>query len=187
MKDDKGLSEEEFLSLYKTKNYEKPSVTADIICIKTEKDKHYILLIKRKNHPYIEKWALPGGFSNKNEAVEETAKREFFEETSLKMENPHLIGIYSKPGRDPRGWVISACYLFILDDGQVPIANDDASLAAWFEIKTENNKTMLENKALNIRLELSDKNLAFDHKTMISDALNINSLPILDIILSKDP
>lgn len=174
LKDDKGLSEEEFLSLYKTKNYEKPSVTADIICIKTEKGKRHILLIKRKNHPCIGKWALPGGFSNKNEAIEDTAKREVFEETSLRMERPHLVGVYSTPGRDPRGWVISVSYLFILNDEQKPIANDDASLAAWFEIKTKNDETLLENKALNITMKLSDKTLAFDHESMIADALDLN-------------
>ena len=81
-----------------------------------------IVLIERRNFPYG--WAIPGGFVDSGEAVETAAVREAMEETSLRVELRALLGIYSRPGRDPRGQTVTAVYI-----GRgygVPKAEDDA-------------------------------------------------------------
>ncbi len=90
----------------KKKRGKKPAVTVDAV---VEVD-YKILLIKRKNPPYKGQWALPGGFVEYGESVEEAIKREVMEESNVKIEITGLIGVYSKPGRDPRGHVFSVCF-----------------------------------------------------------------------------
>ncbi len=90
----------------KRKRRKKPAVTVDAV-VEVE---YKILLIKRKNAPYKGQWALPGGFVEYGESVEEAIKREVMEESNVKIEITGLIGVYSKPGRDPRGHVISVCF-----------------------------------------------------------------------------
>ena len=70
-----------------------------------------IVLIRRENPPYQGYYALPGGFVEVGETVEEAAKREAKEETGLEITLLKLVGVYSKPDRDPRGHVVSICYL----------------------------------------------------------------------------
>ncbi|MGX8678175.1 MAG: NUDIX domain-containing protein [Sphaerochaetaceae bacterium] len=173
-RDEKGRTEEEFLEYYKTRNYEKPSLTADIVVI--TKSHPSILLIRRGGHPFLGKRALPGGFANKNEAIEDTARRELEEETGIKADDMKLVGIYSKPGRDPRGWVVSGAFLETTDEKEAK-AGDDARDAAWFEIKEEDSKVTLSssNEAIEIRFKEGKAepcpDLAFDHNQIIIDAL----------------
>jgi 8-oxo-dGTP diphosphatase len=82
-------------------------LTADGVLIKNGK----ILLIKRKNEPWKGMYALPGGFVEYGERVEDTVLREVFEETGLKASIIALVGIYSSPDRDPRGHIITVAYL----------------------------------------------------------------------------
>jgi 8-oxo-dGTP diphosphatase len=70
-----------------------------------------IVLIRRENPPYQGYYALPGGFVEVGETVEEAARREAKEETGLDIILLKLVGVYSKPNRDPRGHVVSICYL----------------------------------------------------------------------------
>ena len=73
--------------------------------------KDRIVLIRRKNPPYEDRYALPGGFVEVGETVEDAVRREAKEETGLDIELLRLVGVYSDPGRDPRGHVVSVCYL----------------------------------------------------------------------------
>ncbi len=84
-----------------------PLLTVDIIIIYNNK----IVLVKRKNPPYKDYFALPGGFVEVGERVEEAAIREAKEETGLDVKIIKLAGVYSDPNRDPRGHVVSICYL----------------------------------------------------------------------------
>ena len=70
-----------------------------------------IVLIRRENPPYQGSYALPGGFVKVGETVEEAARREAKEETGLEITLLKLVGVYSKPDRDPRGHVVSISYL----------------------------------------------------------------------------
>jgi len=127
-------------------NIMKPSVAVDGVLIKGDK----ILLIKRKNEPFKGRWALPGGFVEYGETVEEAVLREFEEEVGLRARIKKLLGVYSKPDRDPRGQVISI--VFLLDAEGDAKAGDDAADARFFP---------LDNLPP----------LAFDHDEIIKDAI----------------
>ena len=101
-----------------------PPIAADVII---ELGDH-IVLVDRKNVPYG--WAIPGGFVDFGETVEEAAIREAREETSLAVELKALLGIYSRPGRDPRGQTISVVY--VGRGTGVPRAADDAKEVSLF-------------------------------------------------------
>ncbi len=101
-----------------------PSLAADVVI---EVDRR-IVLIERKNFPFG--WALPGGFVEVGEAVEEAAVREAFEETSLAVELTALLGVYSRPDRDPRGHTVTVVY--VGRSQGTPKARDDASNVALF-------------------------------------------------------
>ena len=123
-------SEKEFLSKYRIDEYERPSVTADIVALRirsTQSDNYRlnsenkltILLIKRGEHPYKDCWALPGGFLIPGETIEDCALRETKEETNVQPVSIMPIGVFSKPGRDPRGWIISNAYVSIISEDSV--------------------------------------------------------------------
>ncbi|MBL8149802.1 MAG: NUDIX hydrolase [Blastocatellia bacterium] len=134
--------------------YPKPSVTADIIIFAVDTDSTIkILLIKRRYDPFKDCWALPGGFLNIDEHIEDTAHRELLEETGLTGIKLHLLGSYSKPGRDPRGRTITFAYMTFL--AAIPLsarAADDAADLGWFGLRTL-------------------PSLAFDHSNIITDAV----------------
>ena len=170
LRDKNGLAEDEYLKTYNSDAWKKPSLTADICIIAKSSKSESILLIRRGNHPFLGRWALPGGFSDEGERIEETAARELLEETSIKM-NPFdlsLVGVYSKPGRDPRGWTVTATYLAVVDAGAVVAkAADDAADAKWFKIIKEADTIRLVSDEEEIALE----ELAFDHNEILTDAI----------------
>ena len=139
-------SEKEFLSDYSIKDYERPSVTADVAAFiissedrvsyrKNPENKLRLLLIKRGGHPFKDMWALPGGFLQKGETIEECALREIHEETNIMPTALMPVGVFSKTGRDPRGWIISNAYVSIISEESVKqVGMDDASDAQWFSI-----------------------------------------------------
>lgn len=109
-----------------------------------------IVLIRRRNPPFMGCYALPGGFVEIGETVEDAARREVMEETGISASLVGLVGVYSDPDRDPRGHVVSICYLA---DGSGELrSGSDASDARIFRPD-----------------ELPE--LAFDHARMIRDAL----------------
>jgi len=122
-----------------------PKLTVDAIIILNSK----IVLVKRRNPPYQDKFALPGGFVEMGETTEEAAAREAAEETGLSIEIVRLIGVYSQPTRDPRGHTVTVCYLAI-GEGE-PRADSDAEDVQLFDIA-------------NI------PELAFDHDKIMRDA-----------------
>lgn len=127
-------------------------VTVDIALLKVIETNYFILLIKRKNEPFKDKWALPGGFVDENEALEVAAMRELLEETSIKCLNLAQVGAYGKPNRDPRGHMVSIAYMGEVASSVEGKAADDAKELAWFKIT-----------------EIPD--LAFDHLDIINDVL----------------
>ena len=166
--DANGLTEEEFLAQYNSDKYAKPSLTADIIVFKCYQQSNDIevMLIRRKGHPFIEHWALPGGFAEPGETIEQTAARELEEETSVTGLKLNLVGVYSKPGRDPRGWTVSAAYMAVVKENEIkPVAADDAKEVGWGKILVDETgtKVMISDQCIN-------NELAFDHEEIISDA-----------------
>ena len=89
-----------------------------------------VLLIKRKNPPFQGQLALPGGFVEIGETVEDACRRELMEETGVKAGRLTLLGVYSDPNRDPRGHTVSVVYLTRVRSTKVE-AGDDAAAAQW--------------------------------------------------------
>ena len=123
-----------------------------IDCVILAKDA--VVLIKRKNPPFQGQFALPGGFVEEDETVEAACIREAKEETNLDLKNLKLIGVYSKPDRDPRGRVVSVAFLAEADDINALKAGDDA-------------------KEIELVSDWQSKDLAFDHKQILFDALKL--------------
>ena len=132
--------------------YKIPSLTADVFIFDDELN---FILIKRKNNPYKGHWALPGGFVDYNESVENAAIREAMEETSIDIELIDLVGVYSKPGRDPRGHTVTVVYTAKGDMDKMDASDD----AAEIEIFSPQHIDEIE--------------LAFDHSKIIEDCLRI--------------
>ena len=93
-----------------------------------------MLLIRRRGHPpYAGSYALPGGFVEIGETVEDACRREALEETGIKIDVLRLVGVYSDPARDPRGHTVSVAYVTILPRAVVPKAGSDAAGAEWID------------------------------------------------------
>ena len=172
LKDKNGLTEEEFLRQYNSDKYPKPCLTADNVLFSlSSKFGLEVLLIQRKGHPFMTRWAFPGGFADKGETLAQTAARELEEETGLTGVETSLLGVYSAPGRDPRGWVVSAAYCTVVDRSRLDIkAGDDASDARWFTVKYSDGE-IVSIKNGDIVLEKDSRGcfLAFDHDTILAD------------------
>jgi len=132
--------------------YPRPMLTVDVVVCVLEHATPRILLVERANPPFAGSWALPGGFVEQGEQVHEAAPRELAEETGLRADRLELLGVYDTPGRDPRGWSVSAVFLARLAREAAVAGADDASDARWFSAD---------------RLP----RLAFDHGVIIDDAL----------------
>lgn len=133
--------------------FRNPASAVDLIVERKEE----ILLIKRRDYPYEDCWAIPGGFLDYNkETLENAAVRELKEETSLvvKEKDLRLLGVYSEPTRDPRDHVISHVYIVDKYSGNLRAA-DDASDVKFFSLD-------------------SLPSLAFDHHRIIKEYLRCN-------------
>ena len=124
-----------------------PLLTVDALIIHKGK----IVLVKRRNPPFKDRFALPGGFVEIGETVEEAAVREAKEETGLDIEIIKLLGVYSDPSRDPRGHTVSVCFL-AKGSGNLKAGSDakDTGLFGLGEIPE----------------------LAFDHNKIIKNAMS---------------
>lgn len=196
LRDKNGLTEAEFLAAYTPKKYERPSLTADMAVFVQEGGRLRLLLVRRGGHPYLGCWALPGGFAQNGESIEETAARELREETGLDRLDFAPIGLFSKPGRDPRMWVVSMAFVALVPTGCAGgiRGGDDASDARWFDVRVSREGEQAEihltgqGKVLSSRLcirshggtpalqttevmVLENNGLAFDHGEIIGHAL----------------
>lgn len=162
--------EQEFLKNYDSSKYEKPSVTTDVIIFTIDDDNDLnVLLIKRKNYPFKDKWAIPGGFVDINESIDTAASRELFEETNLKDIKIDQIGTFGEVDRDPRMRVISIAYFAFVPKNKLNIkAGDDAKEAILFKIKKDESLYFINTKTDE---KISEEELAFDHKEILKLAL----------------
>lgn len=167
-RDARGLTEAESIARYRSRNYPKPALTADIVVLSKQEDELSVLLVERGGHPYIGQLALPGGFANEQEPVEQTAARELEEETGVRGIPLELIGVYSRPGRDPRGWVVSAAFAALVDGAELSVqAGDDAASAMWYKIQQSPSGISLQRQGKTAALT----DLAFDHAEILKNAL----------------
>lgn len=121
----------------KTYNYKypHPAVTTDIVAFTVKDEALSLLLVRRKNDPFKDCWALPGGFLDENETLDECAARELQEETGLGGLYLEQLYSFSAPERDPRERVISVAYFTLVPSDAVALtAGDDALEARWFAV-----------------------------------------------------
>ncbi|HRZ19132.1 MAG TPA: NUDIX hydrolase [Methanofastidiosum sp.] len=126
-----------------------PSLAVDIIIFFNDK----LVLIRRGREPFKDFFAMPGGFVEYGESVEDAALRESKEETGLDIHGLSLLGVYSEPNRDPRGHTVSV--VFYGKGSGIPKAGDDAKEIFLFELNSIPN------------------NLSFDHNKIINDFLKL--------------
>lgn len=127
-----------------------PLLTVDCVVLDSMRR---ILLVTRKNAPFRGNLALPGGFVEVDETAENACRREVLEETGVKVGRLKLVGVYSKPGRDPRGPTVSIAYLAHVRRPKIN-AGDDAADAQWVA-------------------DWRRTRLAFDHRQVIADAMRL--------------
>lgn len=215
-----GIDEITYLKNYDMTAYDQPSVTVDMLLLTVDEIKSEnirklpekrmkILLIQRKEHPYIGQWAIPGGFVRMNESLEQAAYRELSEETGV--DNVYLEQLYTfgAVNRDPRGRIISSAYMSLVDMNQISTkAGTDASDAKWFDIryklvkdtvKSEGNRS-IETKEIEIELNhesirlkavaevlkiVSGKHVTFERKLLSSDQLAFDHGVIIQMGLER--
>jgi len=135
-------------------DWPRPMVTVDAVVFGFFENKAKLLLIKRKKEPFKGKWALPGGFVEIDEELEDAVARELTEETGLRNIRVEQMHTFGTVGRDPRGRQITTAFMGVAGEEQTKIkAGDDAAKAQWFDI------------------EKLPKDLAFDHNEVVKFAI----------------
>jgi 8-oxo-dGTP diphosphatase len=118
------LPEKEFFEIIK----KVPMIAVDGLLYKDDG----VLLVKRSHEPFKNYWALPGGFVDFGERLEDAVVRETFEESGIKTKVKKIVGVYSDPKRDPRGHVITICFLLEYVSGKTT-ASDETSDVRFFK------------------------------------------------------
>ena len=213
-------SEEEFLKNYNSDEFEKLSVTTDILVVSVSSEKHdnyrktdnkkmSILLVKRNDYPYKDKWCLPGGFVRYDEDLDKAPIRILKNETNLDDIYLEQLYTFGNINRDPRMRVISTSYIALIDKNR--LTENLSECASWFDImlyeEKDNIVTMiLTNGSVTIGFEIEKvlrekttdrysfkikKNdlLAFDHANVILSGLERlkNKLEYTDIVFNMMP
>lgn len=212
-------SEEEFLKAYDKNKFDLLSVTTDILLLsvsnqdvgnyrKLTKKNYSLLLIKRVDYPFKDKWCLPGGFVGIDETLDESAQRILKNETNLQDIYLEQLYTFSDPKRDPRMRVISTSYIALVDknrlEGKIPknaswfdihILQDDKSYNITLdngveEIKFVVGKTLKEHSTDRYKFKIvkNDK-LAFDHPLVIVSGIERlkNKIEYTDIVFNMMP
>ena len=179
-----GLTEEEFLKAYKPGDYERPSVTVDMLIFtidnkeqlnpkKLEEKELKGLLIKRKDHPDLGKWAFPGGFVDIDEDVTDAVYRELKEETNIDNVYMEQLGTYGGVERDPRMRVISVAHMALVSKENLkPVAGDDAQDVAWFSVKKELVSSDENKDVWHLLLENEEKNIKMGYEVVDTKVKN---------------
>ena len=157
-----------FYYYYKTKEvkrFPRPSVTIDLVGLRYLNDRLQLVTIKRKHRPYKDHWALPGGFVNYEETINNACLREVKEETNIDLDDRRIIRLpaVSAPHRDPRMWVITNPNIVLFTPQDIKQmqakAGDDAGQLKWQDLKLVDDKLKI------------NANLAFDHYKIVQNAL----------------
>src|SRR5579884_3123810 len=120
---------------YDASKYERPSVTVDVVMMSLRQRDLQVLLVKRRSWPFEGMWAIPGGFVNIDESLEDAARRELLEETGVQDVYLEQLYTFGDPGRDPRTRVITVTYFALLASERLHIrAADDAADVGWFPV-----------------------------------------------------
>lgn len=213
-------SEEEFLKDYNPDEFKKMSLTTDILVLsvssndnsnyrKTDDKSMSVLLVKRDNYPFKDKWCLPGGFVGYDEELDEAPKRILKKETNLDNIYLEQLYTYGSLDRDPRMRVVSTSYMSLIDKNRL---NEHINKnASWFDITLYEEKNnivtiVLDNgtETISFKIEkvlreqttdrysfhtLENNSIAFDHVLVILAGLERlkNKVNYTDIVFNMMP
>jgi 8-oxo-dGTP diphosphatase len=137
-------------------DYPRIDVTVDVVALTEVGDDLHALVVRRGNPPFEGHWALPGGYLEVDEDLAPAAARELHEETGLALDLDELrqLGAYGEPDRDPRGRTVSIAFLAELEEAARTTGGSDAADSRWRPVA-----------------ELLEEELAFDHDTILRDAV----------------
>ncbi|MBR2578222.1 MAG: NUDIX hydrolase [Erysipelotrichaceae bacterium] len=187
IRNEKGQTEKEFLESYDDSKYRHPSNTVDMLLLSVIKKKLSILLIKRRNFPWINTWALPGGFVEFDEDLDDAAFRELKEETnidsSLYFRQLYTLG---KADRDPRTRVITTAYISLVPQESVrnTRAGDDAKEAKWFTIKKVTKSIEDSRKTSSIIMKNEEDDIEIEYE--IREEIDRNYIKKSSELLSRE-
>ncbi len=140
---------------YDPSRYERPSVTVDVVIFTLLERALHVLLVKRKHWPFEGRWAIPGGFVQMDESLEQAARRELEEETGVHDIYLEQLYTFGEPQRDPRTRVISVAYFALIrSDKQTLRVSEESMDVRWFLVE-----------------DISGP-LAFDHDQILGMALD---------------
>ena len=159
------LSEEEFLKDYDSSKFEKLSMTTDILIFSVSdgvqenyrklNEKHFsVLLVKRDNYPFKDKWCLPGGFVKIDESIDDAAVRILAKETNLHNIYVEQLYTFGEVDRDPRMRIISSAYMALIDKNM--LKEELVNNASWFNISV-----LEDEKEINVSLDNGDEHMSF--------------------------
>ena len=121
---------------YDSSGYDRPSVTVDVVIFTLQNRELHVLLVRRKRWPHEGRWAIPGGFLNIDESLEQAARRELEEETGVRDIYLEQLYTFGDPKRDPRGRVISVAYIALVGaDKQTLRASNESTEVRWFPVR----------------------------------------------------
>ena len=163
-------SERDFLSAYTPRDYERPSVAADVLAFTTERARLRLLLVRRREHPFAGRWSIPGGFIGMEESADEAAVRALREKTGVAGVYMEQLYTFSAPRRDPRMRIISVAYLAMAPKSRlVPAAGEEARLFTVQPSREDGFALLPEEEGGDA---LRPGQLAFDHGGIIATALS---------------
>jgi 8-oxo-dGTP diphosphatase len=147
--------DEDFLRSYDPAAFPPVAVTVDVALLTVRQGRLCVLLVRRGEPPFRDRWALPGGFVRPDEDLDTAAARELAEEAGLRAaEHLEQLRTYGAPGRDPRMRVVSVAYLALTPDPPAPTAGTDATAARFWPVE-----------------DVPAGGLAFDHGPILADAV----------------
>lgn len=156
----KNTEEQIYLENYDKNQFDRPSVAVDLLILTANQGEIEVLLVKRKEHPFKDYYALPGVFVKIDESLDDAVKRGLQEETGLSNIYMEQLYTWGRVDRDPRMRIISVSYIALVPKSKVnPVACQRVSEIQWQKVSLENIESLKEK-------------LAFDHAEMIKYALN---------------
>lgn len=174
---------------YDVNQYERPSVSVDVVMMTLRQRDLQVLLVKRRSWPYEGMWSIPGGFVNMDESLEAAAKRELQEETNVEDVYLEQLYTFGDPGRDPRTRVITVVYFALLDAARLQVkAASDAADVGWFSVYrlpelAFDHAKILEYVLSRLRGKLDYTNIAF---SLLAEQFTLHELQqVYEIILHR--
>jgi 8-oxo-dGTP diphosphatase len=121
---------------YDPSRYDRPSVTVDVVIFTLQSSELHVLLVQRKHWPFEGRWAIPGGFVNMDEGLDQAARRELEEETGVRDIYLEQLFTFGHPKRDPRTRVISVAYIALVSaDTQTLRVSEESTDVRWFPVR----------------------------------------------------